>query len=58
VSRVLVLANGGNDANLIVWRVVEAAAASFGVQVSPEIVRDAREIESAIRPLHAGRMPD
>ena len=52
------LANGGNDANLIVWRVVEAAAASFGVQVSPEIVRDAREIESAIRPLHAGRMPD
>jgi putative ABC transport system substrate-binding protein len=52
VSRVLVLANSGNNANLIV--VVEAAAASFSVQVSSEIVRDAREIESAIEAIARG----
>jgi putative ABC transport system substrate-binding protein len=48
VNRVLVLANSGNDANLIVLRTIEAAAASFGVQVSSGIVRDASEIENAI----------
>jgi putative ABC transport system substrate-binding protein len=48
VSRVLVLGNSGSDANLVVSRVVEAAAPSFGVQVSFAIVRDAGEIESAI----------
>jgi putative ABC transport system substrate-binding protein len=48
VSRVLVLGNIGSDANLVASRVVEAAAASFGVQVSLGIVRDASEIESAI----------
>jgi putative ABC transport system substrate-binding protein len=48
VSRVLVLGNSGSAANLIASRVVEAAAASFGVQVSFGIVRDASEIESAI----------
>jgi len=48
VNRVLVLGNSGSDANLIVSRVIEAAAASFGVQVSFAIVRDGSEIESAI----------
>jgi putative ABC transport system substrate-binding protein len=48
VNRVLVLANSENDANLIDLRVIEAAAPSFGVQVSSGIVRDAGEIESAI----------
>jgi putative ABC transport system substrate-binding protein len=48
VSRVLVLGNSGSAANLIASRMVEAAAASFGVQVSFGIVRDASEIESAI----------
>ena len=48
VNHVLVLGNSGSDANLIVSRVIEAAAASFGVQVSFAIVRDGSEIESAI----------
>ena len=48
VSRVLVLANSGSDANLIALRAIEAAAPLFGVQVSSGIVRDGSEIESAI----------
>jgi putative ABC transport system substrate-binding protein len=48
VSRVLVLVNSGNDANLIALRAAEAAAASLGAQVSSATVRDAGEIESAI----------
>jgi putative ABC transport system substrate-binding protein len=48
VNRVLVLVNSGSDANLIELRAIEAAAPSFGVQVSSGTVRDAREIESAI----------
>jgi putative tryptophan/tyrosine transport system substrate-binding protein len=48
VNRVLVLVNSGSDANLIQLRDAEAAAASFGVQVSSRTVRDASEIESAI----------
>jgi putative ABC transport system substrate-binding protein len=48
VNRVLVLVNSGSDANLIESRAVEAAAPSFGVQVSLGTVRDASEIESAI----------
>ena len=47
VSRVLVL-NSGSAGNLIQLRAIEAAAPSFGVQVSSGIVRDASEIESAI----------
>jgi putative ABC transport system substrate-binding protein len=56
VGRVLVLVNGGNDANLIDLRVIEAAAASFGVQVSSAAVRDADEIERAIETF--GRTPN
>jgi len=56
VNRVLVLVNSGNDANLIDLRTIEAAAGSFGVQVSSETVRDAREIESAIEAI--GRTPN
>jgi putative ABC transport system substrate-binding protein len=37
VNRVLVLVNSGSDANLIESRAIEAAAASFGVQVSPTV---------------------
>jgi putative ABC transport system substrate-binding protein len=48
VDRVLVMVNSGSDANLIELRAVEAAAPSFGVQVSSGTVRDASEIESAI----------
>jgi putative ABC transport system substrate-binding protein len=48
VNRVLVLVNSGSDANLIELRAVEAAAASFGVQVSSATVREPSEIESAI----------
>jgi putative ABC transport system substrate-binding protein len=48
VNRVLVLVNSGSDANLIELRAIEAAAASFGVQVSSGTVRDGSEIESAI----------
>jgi putative ABC transport system substrate-binding protein len=48
VNRVLVLVNSGSDANLIELRAIEAAAPSFGVQVSSGTVRDASEIESAI----------
>jgi putative tryptophan/tyrosine transport system substrate-binding protein len=48
VNRVLVLVNSGSDANRIQLRGTEAAAASFGVQVSSRTVRDASEIESAI----------
>jgi putative tryptophan/tyrosine transport system substrate-binding protein len=40
--------NGGSDANPILMRAIEAAAPSFGVQVSSGTVRDASEIESAI----------
>ena len=47
VNRVLVL-NSGSAGNLIQLRAIEAAAPSFGVQVSSGIVRDASEIESAI----------
>jgi putative ABC transport system substrate-binding protein len=48
VSRVLVLVNSGSDSNRIQLRTIEAAAASFGVQVLPGTVRDAGEIESTI----------
>ena len=48
VGRVLVLVNSGSDANLIHLRAIEAAATSFGAQVSSAAVRDASEIESAI----------
>jgi putative ABC transport system substrate-binding protein len=56
VSRVLVLVNSGNDPNVINLRTIEAAAASFGVQVSSATVRDAGEIESAIEA--AARTPN
>jgi putative tryptophan/tyrosine transport system substrate-binding protein len=56
VDRVLVLVNGGSEANLIELRAIEAAAASFGVQVSSAAVRDASEIESAIEAV--GRTPN
>ena len=56
VNRVLVLVNSGSDANLIELRAIEAAAASFGVQVSSGTVRDASEIESAIEDI--GRTPN
>jgi putative ABC transport system substrate-binding protein len=56
VNRVLVLVNSGSDANLIELRTIEAAAASFGVQVSSGTVRDASEIESAIEAI--GRTPN
>jgi putative ABC transport system substrate-binding protein len=56
VNRVLVLVNSGSDANLIELRAIEAAAASFGVQVSSGTVRDASEIESAIGDI--GRTPN
>jgi hypothetical protein len=48
VNRVLVLVNSGSDANLIISRTIGGCAASFGVQVSSGVVRDAIEIESAI----------
>ena len=56
VNRVLVLVNSGSDANLITLRGAEAAAPSFGVQVSSRTVRDASEIESAIEAF--GRTPN
>ena len=56
VNRVLVLVNSGSDANLITLRAAEAAAPSFGVQVSSRTVRDASEIESAIEAI--GRTPN
>ena len=56
VNRVLVLVNSGSDANLIELRAIEAAAASFGLQVSSRTVRDASEIESAIEAI--GRTPN
>ena len=56
VNRVLVLVNSGSDANLIESRAIEAASASFGVQVSSATVRDASEIESAIEAV--GRTPN
>jgi putative ABC transport system substrate-binding protein len=56
VNRVLVLVNSGSDANLIELRAIEAASASFGVQVSSATVRDASEIESAIEAV--GRAPN
>jgi putative ABC transport system substrate-binding protein len=48
VSRVLVMANWGNDANQSALQVIEASAPSFGVHASSVAVRDAAEIESAI----------
>src|SRR5262249_48189699 len=56
VNRVLVLLNAGSDPNLIDLRTIEAAAPSFGVQVSSRTVRDASEIESAIEAI--GRAPN
>ena len=56
VNRVLVLVNSGSDANLIELRAIEAAAPSFGVQVSSGTVRDGSEIESAIEVI--GRTPN
>jgi putative ABC transport system substrate-binding protein len=56
VNRVLVLVNSGSDANLIELRAIEAASASFGVQVSSATVRDASEIENAIELV--GRAPN
>jgi len=56
VNRVLVLVNSDSDANLIELRAIEAAAPSFGVQVSSGTVRDANEIESAIEAI--GRTPN
>jgi putative ABC transport system substrate-binding protein len=56
VKRVLVLVNSGSDANLTDLHAIEAAAPSFGVQVSPGTVRDADEIESAIEDI--GRTPN
>jgi putative ABC transport system substrate-binding protein len=56
VNRVLVLLNSGSDANPIELRAIEAAAPSFGVQVSSGTVRDASEIESAIEAI--GRTPN
>jgi putative ABC transport system substrate-binding protein len=56
VSHVLVLVNSGSDANLIELRGIEAAASSFGVQVSSGTVRDGSEIESAIEAI--GRTPN
>jgi putative ABC transport system substrate-binding protein len=56
VNRVLVLVNSGSDANLIELRTIEAAAPSFGVQVSSGAVRDASEIESEIEAI--GRTPN
>jgi putative ABC transport system substrate-binding protein len=48
VDRVLVLVNDGSDASLIELRAIEAAAMTFGLQVTAHTVRDAGEIESAI----------
>jgi putative ABC transport system substrate-binding protein len=48
LNRVLLLMNSGSPANPIELPTIEAAAKSLGVQVSSAIVRDAREIESAI----------
>ena len=56
VNRVLVLVNSGSDANLIESRAIEAAGASFGVQVSSATVRDTGQIESAIEAV--GRTPN
>jgi putative ABC transport system substrate-binding protein len=47
LNRVLLLMNN-SPANVIELPTIEAAGKSFGVQVSSGIVRDAREIESAI----------
>jgi putative ABC transport system substrate-binding protein len=56
LNRVLVLVNAGSDANLIDLRAVEAAAPSLGLQVSSSTVRDASEIENAIKA--SGRKPN
>jgi putative tryptophan/tyrosine transport system substrate-binding protein len=56
VNRVLVLVNSENDGGPLQKRAIEAAAASFGVQVSSATVRDASEIESAIEAV--GRTPN
>jgi ABC-type uncharacterized transport system substrate-binding protein len=47
-SRVMVMLNADNAANLSRLRVIEASAPSFGVRVASSPVRDAGEIESAI----------
>jgi putative ABC transport system substrate-binding protein len=52
----MMLVNSGSDANLVELRAIEAAAPSFGVQVSSGAVRDASEIESAIEAI--GRTPN
>jgi putative ABC transport system substrate-binding protein len=47
-TRVLVLLNPNNMANLLRLRAIEASAPSFNVRVSSSAVRDASEIEAAI----------
>jgi putative tryptophan/tyrosine transport system substrate-binding protein len=47
-SRVMVMLNADNVANLSRLQVIEASAPLFGVQVASSPVRDAGEIESAI----------
>jgi putative tryptophan/tyrosine transport system substrate-binding protein len=48
-TRVLVLLNANNVANLTRLRAIEASAPSLNVRVSSSAVGDAREIEAAIR---------
>jgi putative tryptophan/tyrosine transport system substrate-binding protein len=48
-TRVLVLLNANNVANLTWLRAIEASAPSLNVRVSSSAVGDAREIEAAIR---------
>jgi hypothetical protein len=47
-TRVLVLLNANNVANLTRLRAIEASAPSLNVRVSSSAVRDAGEIEAAI----------
>jgi putative ABC transport system substrate-binding protein len=47
-SRVLVVLEPDNPSQIAYWQAIEAAAPSFGVQVSRADVRDAAEIERAI----------
>jgi putative ABC transport system substrate-binding protein len=55
LNQALLLMNNGSPTNPIELPTIEAAAKSFGVQVSSAIVRDASEIESAIEAI-AGKL--
>ena len=53
VTRAAVLRDAAQTAGTGQWGAIQTAAPSFGVEVSPINVRDAPEIERAVRPSRA-----